>query len=283
MQQMNDCRPLVTIGMPVYNGGKYIRQALDSLLAQDYPNFEIIISDNASKDDTAAICREYVEKDNRLIYLRNQQNHGAPYNFKKVLDESNGEFFMWASCHDVWEPEFVRRCVQPLIDKSTLILCFPSANWICLDGRLAGSIPCSLDTQGLEPLCRALFVLSGLQYAYPVYGIFRSKYLKKIKIDRKLIGADVVTLFEMAFLGEFYQVSDTLIHIRQTEDFGSWQAYVQKIYNSSIEDISFKKEVWKMIFAHLAIVFRHCGYSFKLAPMLIAVFCNAVLKYRYLL
>ncbi len=91
--------PRVSIGMPVYNGEKFIRDALDSLLAQTFSDFELIISDNASTDDTEAICRDYAAKDVRIRYVRQAENLGAAANFKFVLDEAVGEYFMWAA-HD---------------------------------------------------------------------------------------------------------------------------------------------------------------------------------------
>ncbi|WNC86000.1 glycosyltransferase family 2 protein [Thermosynechococcus sp. QKsg1] len=87
----------LSIGMPVYNGAKFIREALDSLLAQTFTDFELIISDNASTDETEAICREYAAKDKRIRYVRQAQNLGAAANFKYVLDEARGEYFMWAA------------------------------------------------------------------------------------------------------------------------------------------------------------------------------------------
>lgn len=94
--------PKVSIGMPVYNGEKYIREALDSLLAQTFTDFELIISDNASIDTTSVICQEYARKDSRICYIRQSQNKGAVANFKFVLDEAVGEYFMWAAHDDVW-------------------------------------------------------------------------------------------------------------------------------------------------------------------------------------
>jgi glycosyltransferase involved in cell wall biosynthesis len=95
-------KPQVSIGMPVYNGAKFIREALDSLLAQTFTDFELIISDNASTDGTEAICREYAAKDVRVRYVRQAQNRGAIANFQYVLDEAVGGYFMWAAADDVW-------------------------------------------------------------------------------------------------------------------------------------------------------------------------------------
>jgi glycosyltransferase involved in cell wall biosynthesis len=90
--------PLVSIGMPVYNGENFLRLALSSLLAQDYPHFELIISDNASDDGTEEICREYQAHDRRIRYLRHRENRGSPWNFAFV---ARGDYFMWAAHDDL--------------------------------------------------------------------------------------------------------------------------------------------------------------------------------------
>lgn len=99
--------PVVSIGMPVYNGGRFIREALDSLLAQTFTDFELIISDNASIDATELICRNYAEQDPRIRYMRQQKNIGALPNFQFVLNEARGEYFMWAACDDKWDRNWV--------------------------------------------------------------------------------------------------------------------------------------------------------------------------------
>lgn len=103
----NNHVPKVSIGMPVYNGAQFIREALDSLLAQTFTDFELIISDNASTDGTEAICREYAATDRRIRYVRQPENSGAMSNFKFVLNEAVGEYFMWAAHDDRWHPDFL--------------------------------------------------------------------------------------------------------------------------------------------------------------------------------
>jgi glycosyltransferase involved in cell wall biosynthesis len=99
--------PQVSIGMPVFNGEPFIREALNSLLAQTYSEFELIISDNASTDGTEAICREYAAKDKRIRYVRQPTNRGALANFQFVLDEAVGEYFMWAATDDLWDVRWI--------------------------------------------------------------------------------------------------------------------------------------------------------------------------------
>ena len=110
----NTKTPQVSIGMPVYNGESLIREALDSLLAQNFTDFELIISDNASTDGTEAICQEYTANDTRIRYVRQAENRGATANFQFVLDEAVGEYFMWAGDDDYWEKDHLTKCLNYL-------------------------------------------------------------------------------------------------------------------------------------------------------------------------
>lgn len=104
---MDQSRPMVSIGMPVYNGERFIREALDSLLAQTFADFELIISDNASTDATASICGQYAKQDSRIRYLRQESNIGAAANFRFVLDQAVAPYFMWAACDDKWSSDWL--------------------------------------------------------------------------------------------------------------------------------------------------------------------------------
>jgi len=110
--------PTISIGMPVYNGAQYVREALDSLLAQTFTDFELIISDNASIDGTQAICEEYALRDPRVRYVRQSENKGAMANFKFVLDCAQADSFMWAAYDDLWAPSYLMGATILLADKS---------------------------------------------------------------------------------------------------------------------------------------------------------------------
>ena len=104
---MADRKPLVSIGMPVYNGSDFLPHALESLLSQDYENFELIISDNNSTDSTQKICLDYMAKDKRIRYVRNETNVGAIENFNRVFEMSQAEYFMWHAHDDLREPNYI--------------------------------------------------------------------------------------------------------------------------------------------------------------------------------
>jgi len=114
--------PRLTIGLPVYNGERYIGEAIDALLAQTYQDFELIISDNASTDGTADICQRYVEKDARVRYVRQPVNIGLAPNHNVVVDLARGELFKWASNDDLYAPELVERCVAALDEHPDVVL-----------------------------------------------------------------------------------------------------------------------------------------------------------------
>jgi glycosyltransferase involved in cell wall biosynthesis len=116
--------PKVSIGMPVFNGEPFIREALDSLLAQTFSDFELIISDNGSTDGTEAICREYAATDPRIRYVRQPKNRGALFNFQFVLDEARGEYFMWAAHDDRRLPEFLRLALEVFAEDNSCGLVF---------------------------------------------------------------------------------------------------------------------------------------------------------------
>jgi len=99
--------PTVSIGMPIYNSARHLRAALDSMLAQTYEDFEIIVSDNASTDETQKICEQYAESDARIRYIRQSVNLGATANFRYVLLQATAEFFMWAAADDCRSPDFL--------------------------------------------------------------------------------------------------------------------------------------------------------------------------------
>jgi glycosyltransferase involved in cell wall biosynthesis len=111
---MNYEYPLVSIGMPVYNSEKTIDRALDSLLTQDYPNIEIIVSDNSSTDKTADLCKKYAKRDDRIKFNINEKNLGVNANFWIVYKKAVGKHFMWAGGDDYWEPEFIKTLVKEL-------------------------------------------------------------------------------------------------------------------------------------------------------------------------
>ena len=192
--------PLVSIGMPVYNGERFIRKALDSLLAQNFKDFELIISDNASEDATQQICFEYASKDSRIRYYRNEINLGAIENSRNVLELSSGKYFMFAADHDLYEPNFISRCVEILEKDSSVVLCYPKTAWIDTDGNFLEVIPGHFDTRGLKQISRFNVTLWRLGYCYQFYGLMRLEIFRQTNTYEGVVTPGLVILAAFAII-----------------------------------------------------------------------------------
>ena len=150
---MHGKKPLVSIGLPVYNGASYLSEAIDSLLAQSFCDFEIVISDNASTDDTQSICEDYAKLDRRLRYYREEINRGPYWNFNHVFELSRGIYFKWAASDDICAPEFLQRCVDALQNDLSIVCCHAWTHKIDTQGNLLANLP--------DPTCGGLYAKSG--------------------------------------------------------------------------------------------------------------------------
>lgn len=200
---MVDRKPLVSIGMPVYNGGDFFRCALESLLAQDYGNFELIISDNHSTDSTQEICLDYAARDERIRYFRNQTNLGPKNNFNKVLELSQGEYFMWHAHDDLREPNYISSCLEIMEMNPNVILCC-SSTLLNEDGNLRKSEE-DFSTVGMS-LNRRFRKIIWNNSCSSVYGLIRSSALGKTKLFKDTVASDNLLLAELSLLGEFCQL-----------------------------------------------------------------------------
>ncbi len=212
---MTDNKPLVGIGMPVYNGERFIRQALDSLLAQDYENFELIISDNASTDRTQEICVEYAARDERIRYYRNERNMGAAWNFNRVFELSSGEYFMWASHDDYWDPRYLRCCLEAFDISEAIVLAGAMCESIDSETEDLKFTDEGFSTIGLCPRQRFMRYKSTVHGGRHIGGIFCGVYkrsaLREVMPMRKVIANDHLVLAGLCFQGEFVTVQEKLM------------------------------------------------------------------------
>ena len=203
--------PRVSIGLPVWNGEKYLRLALDAVLKQDYSDFELIISDNASTDATENICREYAAKDPRIRYYRNEKNIGATGNFNRVFELARGEYFKWISHDDQIASAFLKRCVETFqqAPADTVLVCSSSQ---LIDG--SGQVLVVLRRQmksSPHPSCRLASIISSdhQDLPYPLWGLIRSESLRQTRL-MGIVEADHVLLAELALLGNFVEIPEEL-------------------------------------------------------------------------
>jgi glycosyltransferase involved in cell wall biosynthesis len=207
--------PLVSIGLPLYNAQRYLREALDSLLAQDYPNIELVISDNASSDETGAICREYAARDPRIRYERAERNQGAVWNFNRVFRLARGEYFMWAAFDDVRDRSYVRRCLEAFERHPGAVLCCTGVRLIDEAGRVTQPDPRMriVHPVGETRLAR-LEAIARANFWVDLYGLIRSSALSSTGLAQPIWGFDVLLLFELCLRGDAILVPEALFSYR---------------------------------------------------------------------
>ncbi|MFZ3385028.1 MAG: glycosyltransferase [Candidatus Methanoperedens sp.] len=212
-------KPRVSIGLPVYNGENYLREALDSILAQTYSDFELIISDNASKDSTPRICQEYANKDQRIRYYRTEINLGAAWNFNNVFHLSQGDYFKWAAHDDKIAPDYISKCLEVLDKDDSIILCNSKAEFIDKHGIIiADYIISSKKANSQKPQDRFGFLIFFDHWCFDVFGLIRSKDLRKTSLIKAYPGSDRVLLAELGIIGRFYEIPEYLFFNREHEE-----------------------------------------------------------------
>ena len=213
--------PAISIGLPVYNGARFLPQALDSLLGQSFSDIELIISDNASTDETQRICADFAMRDARVRVVRQIENIGAMRNWNFVAREARGKYFKWSSASDYCTRDMLARCFVAMEADTDIVLCYGQT---CLvdeeTGKLteyAGNIEVMEDRphERFSKLRRSL----KLNNAYG--GLIRTDALQRTKLNRLYSGGDIVLMAELALMGRFMLLPQTLLYRRMGRETSS--------------------------------------------------------------
>jgi glycosyltransferase involved in cell wall biosynthesis len=221
-------RPWVNIGLPVYNGERYLTEALNSLLAQTYAEFELIICDNASTDRTEEICRTYAAMDTRIRYIRNETNIGAARNYMHAFERSSAKYFRWATCDDLSGPEFLTRCVEILDREPTVALVYPKTKLMNENAEILSEYEDGLHLQSSKAGERFVRLLQNLRLCNAIYGLMRTEVVKRIAPLGSYISSDLCFLGELSLHGKFWEIPEFLFYRRIHPDAYSNQKDVSK-------------------------------------------------------
>jgi len=209
--------PLVSVGIPVYNGAASIRGALESVLGQTYAHIEVVVCDNGSTDGTEDICRQYAAIDGRVRYIRNERNIGALPNFMRVLELSHGTYFAWNAADDVRPVEAIAACVSALERFPQAVMAHGPVH-----ARLAApprtvEVDNRMDLSEASADCRIRAFTRGLEHNGMLYGLYRRKFLATARL-RRHFGHDYLFCLKMCLLGPIAYTSVPIIGYQHRND-----------------------------------------------------------------
>ena len=206
--------PRISVGLPVYNGEKYLAAAVDSLLSQTFGDFELILSDNASTDGTGDICRMYAAQDSRVRYMRNDVNIGVYRNCNKVVRCSRGEYFKLACADDLCHPDLLERCLAVLEADPTVVAAYARTRFIDEDGAWLDMRDPGWHLMSDSAIERMRYVIWSGHWVNLFFGLTRTRCLNRTRLFPLYAGSDCSLLGELCLMGRFCEVPDYLFSRR---------------------------------------------------------------------
>jgi glycosyltransferase involved in cell wall biosynthesis len=201
--------PTVSIGLPVRNGAAFVAEAIESILAQTFPDFELVISDSASTDGTPEICRSYAAADRRIRFYRQESNIGAAQNFNLVFHRSSAKYFKWAAHDDLIRPTYLERCVAALEADPEAVLCHSVVEIVDGAGEREVYDHSAFGT-GRPRQSDRLAARLRARRCTEVFGLIRREALLGTALIADHVGADRTLLIELALRGRFLTVPEIL-------------------------------------------------------------------------
>ncbi|MBN2515987.1 MAG: glycosyltransferase [Deltaproteobacteria bacterium] len=252
-------QPVVSVGLPVYNGGNILSQAIEAILSQEFSNIELIISDNCSSDDTAEICSKYQRMDERVKYCRLDENVGALKNFSNALGLSGAPYFMWISHDDLRERLFISKCLERIESDPLIALVYPKTKVLDANSMVLGIANDHVNTDQDNPVQRFRHLIWEVGMCNMVYGLYRTNIVKKTRTWGKSLFWDNLFLAEVALMGKIVQIDDVLFVRRLTNNYN--YASLDERYGPLISQIDhnlFKDGITlphcRLTYAHLELV-----------------------------
>jgi len=214
VRHSNRKRPRVSVGLPVYNGERFLAATLDSLVTQTFEDLELIICDNASTDRTREIARDYAARDTRVRYVRHERNIGATSNFRRAFELSSAPYFRWAAADDLFAPESIARCVEVLDREPGVVLTYPKTRFIDDQGRVIRDCDDGLHLQSPHPNERFRQLMARVGYVNALFGLMRADIVRETRLAGDYLGSDVVLLGELVLHGTFWEIPEFLFFRR---------------------------------------------------------------------
>ncbi len=207
--------------MPLYNAERYLEHTLQTVLAQTYEDFILYISDNASTDRTQEICKDYVARDSRIKYIKNEVNVGAPGNYERCFTPASSEYFRWQNGDDPIEPTLIERCIEVLDEQPDVVLAYCKTNIIDENGVFLEHYDDKLHLMQDEPVARLQALLDSIGYQNVMYGLIRREPLSHTALMGAYTSSDLNLVGELCLYGKFFEVQEYLFNRRMHPESNS--------------------------------------------------------------
>jgi Glycosyltransferases involved in cell wall biogenesis len=208
-------QPRVSIGLPVYNGEKYVAASLESILGQSYEDFELIISDNASTDRTREICLGYAAGDKRIRYHQAEWNMGAAWSFNHVFALARASYFKWVSHDDIHAKDFLSKCLPVLEQEQDAVLCYTGIVDIDENGAVIRPKQSGIKANEPRPSSRFRNLIRNDYSCEAMFGLIRSESLRGTKLIGNYSDSDRILLAELGLRGRFHEIDEPLFLHRE--------------------------------------------------------------------
>jgi len=250
--------PKVSIGLPIYNGEKFLHKRIENLLAQTFTDFELIISDNKSTDSSVKICKEFMEKDSRIKLHVQDHNIGQFKNYNFVLEQSQGKYFVWAAADDLLLPKFLEKNVEILETKKNVVT---SISKLKMFGKFSDSLKKNKSDSILKKIEKKIktrishmdcFPISGkyenkvsdffkrCRHSQVFYGLHRTDAIKECMIDKSVLGFDTFYALSLLKHGDMYVIDDVLMQVFDGGDSRSGDMIkISKMNNTGWQGVFF--------------------------------------------
>lgn len=249
--------PRVTIGVPVYNGERYLPATLDSLLCQTVKDFILLVGDNASTDGTGAIAQSYAARDPRVRYIRHPRNLGAATNYNRLFALADTEFFRWSAADDPSEPRFLEACLAVLEREPDVVLAYPRIMMIDPAAKPLGQYEEGLHLPHERPSERFFTLLQNTGLCNAVYGLVRTDVMRRTRLLGTYRGSDIVFQAELSLHGKFVELPEVLLLRRMHEDsFTTMTPEQQRHFNTPDRKQRVELYQWRHLSEHMRSVMR---------------------------
>jgi glycosyltransferase involved in cell wall biosynthesis len=207
--------PRAVFAIPLYNRADLLPSALDSLLAQTYRDFGLVLVDDCSADDTAAVAERYAAADDRIVFRVNDMRLGVVGNTRRAFELTrenfpDAEYFAWGSDHDLWHPTWLETMIDWLDRGPEAVLVYPQNIRISETGKPLRK-PWRFSSPGEpSPRRRMLLAYDNMRAGDMVYGLFRTQALERAGVYRYVTAPDRLLMCELSLQGELHQVPEVL-------------------------------------------------------------------------